>query len=92
MDWAALGTLGALLVGVGTLTGGLFTWLGKRGENRTARWNSEIDQVQEERDGLRVQVAERDAKIATLLEQRYADQVEKAQLRVRLIELGGDPS
>lgn len=86
-----LATLGTLLVGVGAVAGGGFTWLGKRGENATTRFNATMDQVQEERDGLRLQVAEKDARIAVLLEQRGADQVEIAQLRVRLIELGGQP-
>lgn len=41
--------------------------------------------------GYRAQCAEKEAKIAALLEQRVTDQVTIAQLRVRIVELGGDP-
>jgi uncharacterized membrane-anchored protein YhcB (DUF1043 family) len=85
-------TLGAVLALVGVLSGSVVAYLGKRGENATSRWNAEMDQVQEERDGLRTQVAAKDTRIAELLELRLADQVELARLRVKIIELGGDPS
>ncbi|WP_425244862.1 hypothetical protein [Streptomyces sp. NEAU-NA10] len=84
-------TLGAVLALVGVLSGSVVAYLGKRGENATTRWNAEMDQIQEERDGLRTQLADRDSRIAELLEQRLADQVELARLRVKVVELGGDP-
>lgn len=84
-------TLGSLLVGVGAVVGGVVAYLGKRGENATARWNSELDQVQEERDKLREQLTARDQRIEQLLEQRIADREENAVLRIRLINMGGDP-
>jgi uncharacterized membrane-anchored protein YhcB (DUF1043 family) len=84
-------TIGAVLALVGVLSGSVVAYLGKRGENATTRWNSELDQVQEERDKLREQVSARDQKIEQLLEQRVTDQVEIARLRVRLVERGGDP-
>ncbi|AVH57897.1 MULTISPECIES: hypothetical protein [Streptomyces] len=84
-------TLGALLALAGVLSGSVVAYLGKRGENATTRMNSEIDQIQEERDGLRKELGERDTRITALLEQRVADQVEIARLRVKVIELGGDP-
>lgn len=84
-------TLGALLALAGVLSGSVVAYLGKRGENSTARMNSEIDQIQEERDGLRKELGEREARITALLEQRVADQVEIARLRVKVINLGGDP-
>jgi uncharacterized membrane-anchored protein YhcB (DUF1043 family) len=94
-----LATIGAVLAFIGVLSGSVVTYLGKRGENANARLNSEMDQIQEERDGLRGQLATRDARIAELLELRVtdqrqllADQVEIARLRVRIVELGGDPS
>ncbi|MDX5566903.1 hypothetical protein PYK79_31725 [Streptomyces sp. ID05-04B] len=87
-----LTTLGTLLVGVGAVAAAVVTYLGKRGENRTTSWVAEIDQVQEERDGLRSQVVVKDARIAELLEARLTDQVEIARLRVKVVELGGDPS
>jgi chromosome segregation ATPase len=84
-------TLGSLLVGVGAVVGGVVAYLGKRGENATTRMNSELDQIQEERDKLREQLTARDQKIEGLLEQRVADQVEIARLRVKVVNLGGDP-
>jgi hypothetical protein len=91
MDWAAVGTLGALLAGVGTLTGGLFTWIGKRGENRVNHsgtaltgYSTLTSSLQKERDRLERKVADRDATHA-------ADQTELARLRKLVIDLGGEP-
>ena len=88
MDATTLG--GAVLALVGVLSGSVVAYLGKRGENATTRWNAEIDQLQEERDGLRKELTDRDTRIAALLEQRVADQVDLARLRVQVINLGGD--
>jgi uncharacterized coiled-coil DUF342 family protein len=92
-------TIGAVIALVGMLSGSVVAYLGKRAENATVRLNSEMDQIQEERnlvreerDGLRTQLTERDARIAELLELRLTDQVELARLRVRIVELGGDRS
>ncbi|MEW2570511.1 hypothetical protein [Streptomyces sp. NPDC047070] len=85
-------TLGGLLVGLGAVGAAVASYLGKRSENRTTSLNSAFDQIQEERDGLRTGIAERDARIAELLEERLADQVELARLQVKIIQLGGDPS
>ncbi|MEU6649523.1 hypothetical protein ABZ904_08750 [Streptomyces sp. NPDC046900] len=84
-------TLGSVLALAGVLSGGLVAYLGKRGELANTRMNSEIDQIQEERDKLREQLGARDQKIEGLLEQRLADREEIARLRVRVVELGGDP-
>ncbi|MGI3229966.1 hypothetical protein ACRJ4B_45785 [Streptomyces sp. GTA36] len=93
-----LTTLGGLLVGIGAIGAAVASYLGKRGENATSRLNTEFDQMQEERDGLRGErdglrlvLAERDARITELLEERLVDQVELARLRVRIVEMGGDP-
>lgn len=85
-------TIGAVLAFVGVLSGSVVAYLGKKGENANARLNLEMDQIQEERDGLRTQLAARDARVTELLEQRVTDQVEIARLRVKVVELGGDPS
>jgi chromosome segregation ATPase len=99
-------TIGAVLTLVGVLSASVVAYLGKKGENATTRLNSEMDQIQEERnllrderDGLRTQlterdarIAERDARITELLELRLTDQVELARLRVKVVEMGGDPS
>lgn len=84
-------TIGAVLALAGVLSGSVVAYLGKRGENATTRMNSELDQIQEERDKLREQLTARDQKIEALLEQRVADQVEIARLRVKVVNLGGDP-
>lgn len=84
-------TIGAVLALTGVLSGSVVAYLGKRGENATTRMNSELDQIQEERDKLREQLAARDQKIEGLLEQRLTDQVEIARLRVKVVNLGGDP-
>jgi chromosome segregation ATPase len=84
-------TLGAVLAFGGVLSGSVVAYLGKRGENANTRMNTEFDQIQEERDKIREQLAARDQKIEGLLEQRLADREEIARLRVRVVELGGDP-
>lgn len=84
-------TIGAVLALAGVLSGSVVAYLGKRGENANSRMNSELDQIQEERDKLREQLTARDQKIEGLLEQRVTDQVEIARLRVKVINLGGDP-
>ncbi|MFI5995860.1 hypothetical protein ACIBAC_28920 [Streptomyces sp. NPDC051362] len=86
-----LATIGTVLSAAGLLAGSVVAFLGKRGENATTRMNMEIDQIQEERNGLREQVAARDTRIAELLAQHGTDQVEIARLRIRIINLGGDP-
>ncbi|MFJ9748860.1 hypothetical protein [Streptomyces chartreusis] len=84
-------TIGAVLALVGVLSGSVVAYLGKRGENATTRMNSEIDQIQEERDGLRQQLAARDARVGELLKQQGEDYVTIARLRRQVIDLGGDP-
>jgi len=84
-------TIGAVLALIGVLSGSGVAYLGKRGENATTRMNSEIDQIQEERDGLRAQLAARDARVGELLKQQGEDYVTIARLRRQVIDLGGDP-
>ncbi len=84
-------TVGAILALAGVMSGSVVAYLGKRGENATARMNSELDQIQEERDKLREQLAARDQRIEMLVEQRLADREAIARLRIKVIELGGDP-
>jgi uncharacterized membrane-anchored protein YhcB (DUF1043 family) len=84
-------TIGAILALAGVMSGSVVAYLGKRGENATTRMNSEIDQIQEERDGLRAQLAARDARVGELLKQQGDDYVTIARLRAQVINLGGDP-
>ena len=84
-------TIGAVLALAGVMSGSVVAYLGKRGENATTRMNLEIDQIQEERDGLRTQLAARDARVGELLKQQGEDYVTIARLRRQVIDLGGDP-
>jgi uncharacterized membrane-anchored protein YhcB (DUF1043 family) len=84
-------TIGAVLALAGVLSGSVVAYLGKRGENATTRMNSEMDQIQEERDGLRKQLAERDSRVAELLKQQGEDYVTIARLRAQVINMGGEP-
>lgn len=78
-------TLGGLLVGFGTVAGGVLAYVGKRGENRVTRdglaltgYSSLTDNLQEELARKTRQAAEAEAEVARL---------------TRMIrDLGGDPS
>jgi septal ring factor EnvC (AmiA/AmiB activator) len=85
-------TLGAVLACVAGLIGSVVVYVGKRGENVTSRFNSEIDQVQEERDGLLRRLADRDTQIAALQQQRHDYLVRITQLEIENIRLGGNPT
>jgi hypothetical protein len=72
-------------------------YVGKRGETQLARAAGDsartlafLDEIQEERDGLREQLRQRDERIAELMQDRLTDQLQLARCRVRLIELGED--
>lgn len=82
-------TLGAVLACVAGLIGSVVVYVGKRGENATSRFNSTIDQVQEERDGLLKRLADRDTEIIALQEQRRKDLVRMALLEVEVVRRGG---
>jgi hypothetical protein len=82
MDWAALG---GLLVGVGAVAGGLFTWLGKRGENRVARESMALNGYSSLTDNLQEELARKTAQAASA-------EAEVSRLRRLVMDLGGDPS
>lgn len=84
-------TLGSLLVGVGAVVGGVVAYLGKRGENAMTRFNSVTDQVQEERDRLERQLAAVQTEVVALHTQRQEDLIENTRLRIKIIQLGGEP-
>jgi predicted dinucleotide-binding enzyme len=75
-------TLGSLLVGVGGIVGAVVAYLGKRGETAVTGYSNLTNDLQEERDALRVQVAELHAL-------RAADQAEITRLRIENAHLGG---
>ena len=84
-------TLGTVLAAVAGLVGSGVVYVGKRGENGVTRFNSVTDQVQEDNATLRDQLAQRDARINTLQEQRMHDLETMARLRIKVLNLGGDP-
>ncbi|MCQ6250926.1 hypothetical protein [Streptomyces malaysiensis] len=77
-------TIGALLVGVGGLASAAAAFFGKRGENVLNGYTSLTNDLQEERDALRLQLTELHA-------QRAADQAEITRLRIEIARLGGQP-
>lgn len=77
-------TLGSLLVGVGAVVGAVVAFVGKRGETAITGYSSLTQDLQEERDALRLQLTESHAL-------RAGDQVELARLRALVIHLGGTP-
>lgn len=81
-------TLGAVLACVGVVSGSVVAYIGKRGETR----NLLTDQVQEERDGLARRLAEKDAQLAVLEQQRHDYLVRITQLEIEIIRLGGTPT
>jgi hypothetical protein len=79
LDATALGTL---LVSAGGIVGAVVAYLGKRGETAVTGYSQLTNDLQEERDALRVQVTE-------LHQLRAADQAEITRLRIENARLGG---
>ncbi|GGL14382.1 hypothetical protein [Streptomyces flaveus] len=84
-------TIGAVLALVGVLSGSAVAYLGKRGENATARFNSVTDQVQEELARAKTERDTARAELAVLQQQRKDDLIEIARLQIKVIQLGGEP-
>lgn len=84
-------TLGVICTLVGVLSGSVVAYLGKRGENSLARFNSITDQVQEERDRAQEQLAAAQAELVALHRQRHEDLVKITRLQIQIINLGGEP-
>jgi len=85
-------TIGAVLACVAGLIGSVVVYVGKRGENTTSRFNSQVDQLQEERDGLLKRLAEQDTQIIALQQQRHDYLIRITQLEIQIIQLGGTPT
>ncbi|MFF4479439.1 hypothetical protein ACFY1A_20805 [Streptomyces sp. NPDC001520] len=77
-------TWGALIAGAAAVIGAVVAFVGKRGENAITGYSSLTNDLQEERDALRTQLAEAHAL-------RAADQAEITRLRIEIARLGGTP-
>lgn len=75
-------TLGILLTASGGIVGAVVAYLGKRGETAVTGYTSLTNDLQEERDKLRLQVAD-------VLALHAADQAEITRLRIENARLGG---
>ena len=84
-------TFGAVLAAVAGLIGSWVVYVGKRGENGVSQFNSVTDQVQEDNATLREQLSKRDDRINALQDQRQKDLEQITKLRIKVINLGGDP-
>jgi hypothetical protein len=84
-------TISTVLAAVAGLVGTAVVYVGKRGENNVSRFNSVTDQVQEDNATLRDQLSKRDDRIGALQDQRQRDLEQITKLRIKVIQLGGDP-
>lgn len=89
MTAATLTALGAVLVGVGGLAGAVVAYLGKRGETALTGYSSLTNDLQEERDALKAERADLNARLAEQSALRAADQAEITRLRGIILTLGG---
>ncbi|WP_394425545.1 hypothetical protein [Streptomyces sp. SGAir0957] len=110
MDAATLGAVGTIVVGLAVATASL---IGQRGANRANQsgavlggYSSLVDNLQEERDKLRSQLAENEVKLAAAYAELASERAEKARLlteisalsdensrlRRELADLGGQPT
>ncbi|MFD4259947.1 hypothetical protein ACFWR9_20595 [Streptomyces sp. NPDC058534] len=84
-------TLGGLLAGVGTVLGAAVAFWGKRGENALTGYSSLTNDLQEERDSLKAERTDLNARLAEQASLRAADQAEITRLRAIITDLGGQP-
>ena len=110
MDAATLGAVGTIVVGLAAAVAAI---VGQRGANRANQsgavlggYSSLVDNLQEERDKLRTQLAENEVKLAAAYAELATERTEKAdlllqisglthenrRLREQLAELGGQPT
>jgi chromosome segregation ATPase len=110
VDAASLGAVGAIIVGLATAAAAL---IGHRGANVASQsgavlggYSTLVDNLQEESDKLRRQLAENEVKLAAAYAELASERADKAalqgqittlttenrQLRDRIVELGGQPT
>ena len=107
MDAATLGAVGTIVVGLAAAAGAV---IGKRGENRASHsgavlggYSTLVDNLQEERNGLQVKLAENERMLAAAYAELASERADKTALqgqiaaltaenrtlRERIVELGG---
>lgn len=96
MDAATLGAVGTIVVGLAVATA---SFIGQRGANRANHsgalmtgYGGLVDQLQEERDKLRTQLAENEVKLAAAYAELATERAEKAGLLTQITTLTGENS
>ncbi|MFD9282807.1 hypothetical protein ACFWD7_37035 [Streptomyces mirabilis] len=110
MDAATLGAVGTIVVGLAAAAAAI---IGQRGANRASQsgavlggYSTLVDNLQEERDKVRAQLAENEVRLAAAYAELAAERANKAalqgqittltaeneRLRDRIVELGGQPT
>ncbi|MEU2740208.1 hypothetical protein ABZ656_33845 [Streptomyces sp. NPDC007095] len=110
MDAATLGAVGTIVVGLAAAAAAV---VGQRGANRASQsgavlggYSTLVDNLQEERDKVRAQLAENEVRLAAAYAELASERADKAllqgqitaltventQLRERIVELGGQPT
>lgn len=110
MDAATLGAVGTIVVGLAAAAAAL---IGHRGANAASQsgavlggYSTLVDNLQEERDKVRAQLAENEVRLAAAYAELASERADKAelrgqittltsenrQLRDRIVELGGQPT
>lgn len=91
MDAATLGAVGMIAVGVVTAAAAVY---GHRGQQRATYtgvvmtgYGGLVDQLQEERDKLRTQLAENETRLAAAYAELAGERADKAQLQSQIAEL-----
>ena len=85
-------TIGAVLACVAGLIGSVVVYVGKRGENSTARFNSVTDQVQEELTRKTTELAAAQSELVSLHKQHHDDLITITKLEIEIMRLGGNPN
>lgn len=94
MDAAMLGALGTIVVGLVATVGAL---IGKRGENRANQsgavltgYGSLVDNLQEERDQLKAEIAEKNRELAAAYAELARERADKTDLQHQISVLEGE--
>lgn len=94
MDAATLAAVGSIVVGLAAAAGAV---VGQRGANRASQsgavlggYSTLVDNLQEERNGLRTTLAEKEQQLAAAYAELVRERADKAALQLRIAELTTD--